>query len=209
MLALLPIIANLAPALAGFLFGDKAEATAAGISKIATDLFGSADKDTIEAAIARDPALALAFKSKLIEQQQELARQADAERDRTHQQRLAEYADIQSARAREIATKDVFLPKLALSILCLFGVVVLTVLIGSGLLLVGRVTIVNVDVAMTVMTLIGGLVGYVTNSTTQVLTYYFGSSSGSKDKSDTLSAALTASVKPAGDGIAARAPKVA
>ena len=79
-------------------------------------------------------------------------------------------ADRADARAREIAVKDRLVPVLALIILVGFFVTVAYVLSGQ------------VDLGGEQAVLIGTLVGYVSAKAEQVVAYYFGSSSGSKEK---------------------------
>jgi len=79
-------------------------------------------------------------------------------------------ADRADARAREIAIKDRLVPVLAMIILLGFFATVAYVLSGQ------------VDLSGETAVLIGTLVGYVSAKAEQVVGYYFGSSSGSKEK---------------------------
>jgi len=64
-------------------------------------------------------------------------------------------------------------------------------LLGLFQLATGGIQLADVGLAATVFTLLGSLVGYVSNAAQQILGYWFGSSRGSAEKT----AALAASVK--------------
>jgi hypothetical protein len=82
--------------------------------------------------------------------------------------------DRASARAREVATKDVTTKILAYSVVGAFIAVVGTILLG---------------VARVESVLAGTLVGYLSAKAEQVIAYYFGSSSGSTRKTEILAKA--------------------
>jgi hypothetical protein len=86
-----------------------------------------------------------------------------------------EVEDRTSARSAYAATKDYMVPGLAALIVTAFVVVVGGVLFGH----------VAVDGALA-----GTLIGYLSAKAEQVLAFYFGSSKGSKNKDDSLAAAV-------------------
>jgi hypothetical protein len=81
------------------------------------------------------------------------------------------YADIDSARKREVALQDKAVPRLA-------SLVVVGFLGMVGMVLGGYAKVDTV--------LAGSLIGYVSGASTQVLAYYFGTSKSSSDKNQLL-----------------------
>lgn len=81
----------------------------------------------------------------------------------------------------------------------ILGVVVLLVwaalttltLVGLYDMLTGGIKITDVGIVATVFTVLGTTVGYISNSAQQVLSYYFGSSRGSQQKTTAMAEAIT------------------
>lgn len=96
----------------------------------------------------------------------------ELEQERIHQ------ADRDSARDREKATGDVWTPRV------LAGVVMVGFFAAVGYVFSGKVGLTG-EQGM----LVGTLVGYVSAKADQVISYYFGSSAGSKQKTDALARA--------------------
>jgi len=79
------------------------------------------------------------------------------------------------------------------------GVVVLAVwallsaltLLGLYHMLVGGIKITDAGIVATVFTVLGTMVGYISNSAQQVLSYYFGSSRGSQQKTTAMAEAIS------------------
>lgn len=82
------------------------------------------------------------------------------------------YQDIANARAREIAVRDTTPRNLAYLVIGFTGACIVATLAGFT----------KVDTALA-----GTLIGYLVAEARSALAYYFGSSSGSKDKDDALS----------------------
>ena len=99
-------------------------------------------------------------------------------------------ADLASARQAHSQNHAVFW--MGVAILCTFAAVMGLVLWGSFAILQGSITIKDVAVVAAVMGLIGTVVGYVAANAQQVVSYFFGSSRGSVDKSSQLADAVKA-----------------
>lgn len=80
----------------------------------------------------------------------------------------------------------------------ILGVVVLIVwaslsaltLLGLYHMLIGGIRITDAGIVATVFTVLGTMVGYISNSAQQVLSYYFGSSRGSHQKTTAMADAI-------------------
>lgn len=165
-------IATYAPALGAALApvtGGMSAVIGSGIG-ILGKVFGLGDKpdpDALKQAISTDPQAAL--KLALADKEWQL-QMYQAETDRLKVQ----IDDIKSAREREVAVKDNVNRNLAFIIVVSFIVMVGGTLAGYA----------KVDSA-----LMGTLVGYLSAKAEQVLSYYFGSSRGSMEKTQLLARA--------------------
>jgi hypothetical protein len=101
-------------------------------------------------------------------------------------------ADTSDARHQFAGNDNVFL--LGCIILGAFGVLMGLVLTGCFFLMTGKVTVDPGTLAVCAG-LIGTVVGYVAANAQQVVSFFYGSSKGSKDSGDRLGAALTESIK--------------
>lgn len=158
------LIAKTAPLLGGVLLGP---AGAAGGKLIASALGTSEDPEAIAHAIKTDPSAMLKLKQLNNSHKLELEKLLiNGENKRLE----LNHADTASARAREVALKDRTPKILAYSIVVgFFGVI-------GYLLANGMASIADNPIAMM-------LLGTLASAVTLVLGYYFGSSSGSKNKS--------------------------
>lgn len=104
-------------------------------------------------------------------------------------------ADAVSARQTFGSNENVFV--LGVWILLIFAALMGTVLVGLFFLMTGRV---NVDpgVLTACGTLIGTIVGYVAANAQQVVSFFYGSSKGSKDSGAAIGQALAESIKQQG-----------
>lgn len=98
-------------------------------------------------------------------------------------------ADTSDARHVFAENKGVFW--LGISVLVTFAVVMGGVLWGSFEILTGGITVKDVAIVATVSGLIGTVVGYVAANAQQVVSYFFGSSRGSADKTAAMSQAIS------------------
>ena len=83
--------------------------------------------------------------------------------------------------------KDVGTFWLGVVILIVFGVTMGMSLYGSYQILKGGITILDVSAVAAVSGFIGSIIGYVAASAQQVVSYFYGSSAGSKQKTDAMS----------------------
>lgn len=97
-------------------------------------------------------------------------------------------ADVQDARQAHSKNPEVFW--LGIAILVTFGLVMGAVMWGSFLLLTGGIKPKDVATVGLVSGLIGTVVGYVAANAQQVVGYFYGSSQGSKDKTDAIASAV-------------------
>ena len=98
-------------------------------------------------------------------------------------------ADTSDARHVFAENKGVFW--LGISVLVTFAAVMAGVLWGSFELLTGGITIKDVAIVATVSGMVGTVVGYVAANAQQVVSYFFGSSRGSADKTAAMSQAIS------------------
>lgn len=101
-------------------------------------------------------------------------------------------ADTASARASFSGNENVFV--LGCIILGAFGVLMGLVLTGCFFLMTGRVTVDPGTLAVCAG-LIGTVVGYVAANAQQVVSFFYGSSKGSKDSGDRIGQALSESIR--------------
>lgn len=106
--ALLPIALSAVPALARWVFGDKAADTAQAVSDVVRQVTGAADPATAAAALAANPELAATLQIRLAEIAADRERAADAAR--TEELRLLLTADAAQAatNAAEAQSGDLF-----------------------------------------------------------------------------------------------------
>ena len=97
-------------------------------------------------------------------------------------------ADTADAREKNSDNDKVFW--LGIVVLLVFAGVIIAALAGAYQLLIGGMIIKDAGIAATVFTLIGTLVGYVAANAQQVIAFFFGSSKGSKEKTDAMAAAF-------------------
>lgn len=189
------LIKGVAPVLGTALGGPAGGVAASAISRA---IFGGEDKPVDQVADAIKSAAASGTLSPDIVQKIQAAendfqiqlKNIALETERLGLQRDQTYiADTQNARAVHGQNDRVFW--LGIAVLCTFALVTISVLLGSVAILQGGIGIKDPGAIGMVSTMIGAVVGYVAAHAQQVVAYFFGSSQGSKDKSDQLSAALS------------------
>lgn len=97
-------------------------------------------------------------------------------------------ADTSDARHVFAENKGVF--RLGIVILVTFAGIMGAVLWGSYEIMVGGITIKDVAIVATVSGMVGTVVGYVAANAQQVVSYFFGSSRGSSDKTAAMAQAV-------------------
>lgn len=189
-LGLQALVTSLVPAAAKHLFGSGGEAVAKEIVGVATEVFGSNDEREIEKAIAKDPALAMQFKLRVMEI-------ADKESERKFQLIVEELNDVKNARAMQQATNGNTVPSLALATVLLFFVSNGLMLYGAYMLLTTGINVKNTDLAVAVAGFVGQVAGFVNAKTDMVYGFFFGSSVSARSNAANTSNALADIAKKA------------
>lgn len=176
------IVKAVAPTIATALGGPFA---GLGVKALSEALLGNSDgtEDQVaEAVLAANPEQLLSIKQ---------ADQAFATRMKELDIDLEKnyIADTSDARHVFAENKGVFW--LGISVLVTFAAVMVGVLWGSFEILTGGITVKDVAIVATVSGLIGTVVGYVAANAQQVVSYFFGSSRGSADKTAAMSSAIS------------------
>ena len=78
---------------------------------------------------------------------------------------------------------------LGISILALFAITMIMSLYGAYQILLGGIIVKDVSVVAAISGFIGTIIGYIASSAQQVIGFFYGSSVGSKQKSDAMAAA--------------------
>jgi hypothetical protein len=159
-----------------------------------------ADSDSITTAVANaTPEQLISLRSREMdfkERMQALGFQQEREmRAFDIEETKALIEDTTSARGAFGSNENVF--TLGCIILSVFGLLMALVLTGCFFLMTGRVTVDSGTLAVCAG-LIGTVVGYVAANAQQVVSFFYGSSKGSKDSGDRIGAALTESIKQQG-----------
>ena len=79
---------------------------------------------------------------------------------------------------------------LGIAILMLFSITMAMSLYGAYQILLGGITIKDVSVVAAISGFIGSIIGYIASSAQQVIGFFYGSSAGSKQKSDAMGDAI-------------------
>lgn len=169
------VVAVLADKLLGGSTGDPVKDEA----QIASVLAGGITPELRAKILDGEQALKLAMVQAGIEE-----RRIDADVDK------AVLQDVANARQAHGASRDLFW----LGVIILVAWVVLTAgtLLGLYQILTGGMKLVDAGIAATVFTVLGSLIGYVSNIAQQVVSYWFGSSRGSNEKTQAMASAITA-----------------
>ncbi len=175
MLPLIPLALSIAPELARWLFGDKAEATTAAVSAAITQITGTPDQAAAQAVLARDPQVAANLRVELAR----IAADAEAASQQATLGTLqAGLKDVADARGQTIALAQArsasqYAPAaVSLVVLSTFGLVMWAALTRS--LPDGSETVLNM------------LLGTLAAMATSVVSYWVGSSAGSATKTQML-----------------------
>lgn len=98
-------------------------------------------------------------------------------------------SDVADARKAHGADKDVL--TLGIAVLVVWAVLMGATLYGLHAMLTQGIKIVDVGIVATVFTILGSILGYVSNNAQQVISYYFGTSRGSSKKTDMMADAVS------------------
>lgn len=174
---------SVVPSLAGLLFGKTGQVVTEQVLDAAKGIFGTDDKDEIERAIAAKPELAWEFKSKLLDIR-------DKEAQREHDERMAELEDKKNARATQQATNSKVTPTIAIATVILFFVSNGLILTGAYFALTSGIEVKNVELALAVAAIVGGIVTNVNAKADQVFGFFFGSSVSARSNAQQTQTAL-------------------
>ena len=175
MMPLVPLLLGIAPTVASWILGDKTGGAVEKVTGIAREILGTDDSSGIEAAIARDPNLALQFKTALIQAE------ADA-RWLEHEAILAQIRDVQGAREETVRLAEAKSP-------IAYGAVLVSaiVLVGFAVMLW---LVIREEVPANQRDMVTLLLGTLAGMASSVVAYWVGSSNGSMQKSAVLEKAL-------------------
>lgn len=120
-------------------------------------------------------------------QQMGFAHAADMRRAEIEESRLFA-ADTDAARRAHAGDRGVF--RLGVCVLVTFAAIAGTSLYGAYKILIDGLQVVDIGTVAGVFGLIGTIIGYASAKADQVISYFFGSSRGSKEKTDAMAAAV-------------------
>lgn len=176
-------VGAIAPTLATMLGGPLAGTAVAALSNV---FFGTTDKSEAE---VQQAVLTGMTPDKIVEM-----RKIDKEHEQTMARIGFDYAKLNSSQelayvadtadARKYKDDKTFW--LGVVILVVFAITMGMSLYGAFQLLVGGITLKDVAVVAAVSGFVGSIIGYISANAQQVVSYFYGSSSGSKQKSDAI-----------------------
>lgn len=176
-IGLISLATKAAPSIARWLGFPE---TASSIEGIAKSIFGTSDEKAIENIAAQRPDL-------WIQWQMQINQLADKNEQRLHEERMAEFQDIASARNTYVETKNNTTPVLATITVAAFFVVNIVALWGAYELLTGNIKVTNIEFALMCASTAGTILGWVNSKADMVWAFFFGSSRGSQEKTAALS----------------------
>lgn len=171
---LIPLLLNLAPTVASWVLGDKtgkAVDQVAGIIKETTGLDGDP-----AAALSQNPELALRLKEALIRAESE-------ERQRQHEEVLAQLADVASARTQ---TVDLAMAGSAIA----WGAPIISVIVTAGFFAM-LYLVFTCEIPDGSQRLADIMLGWLGAAFSAVVGYWVGSSAGSAQKTNAIERVLT------------------
>ena len=175
MMPLVPLLLGIAPTVASWILGDKTGGAVEKVTSIAREVLGSDDPSDIEAAIVRDPNVALEFRQSIIQAEADARRQA-------HEEVLARLADVQGARSQTVSLAQARSPIARGAV-----VVSVIVLVGfAGMLWL----VIREEVPANQRDMVTLLLGTLAGMASSVVAYWVGSSSGSMQKNAAMEKAL-------------------
>lgn len=181
--AIVGLATSLLPSIAGWIFGKTGETVTGHVLDAAKEIFGTEDKDQIEQAIAANPELAFRFKEKLLDIR-------DREAERAHKERMAEFQDVQNARSAQTGPHATVTPTIAVSTVLLFFISNALILWGAYKAMTSGIEVKNVELALAVSAIVGGIVTNVNSKADQVYGFFFGSSVSARSNAHATQTAL-------------------
>lgn len=191
------LVGGIAPVLGTALGGPLAGVA---IKAIADQMLGKPDATETEVATALAQGLSgeqiVALKAAETAFDLEM-KKLDIDVLKINQQTEAAYiTDTNDARKAFAGNDNVYV--LGVCILITFATLMGAVLTGCFLMMTGYFSV-DPNIAAICSGMIGTVIGYVAANAQQVVSYFYGSSKGSKDNGERIGAALTASIKASGD----------
>ena len=172
------LLASTVPALIKYFGGEHEAEIAEKVISVAKQVTGKETPDAATAAINASPELSLKFQEAILSQELELRRLSLREKE-------LYVTDVQDA--RKYRDEKVF--RLGLTILVSFVIVMSMSLYGLYKIVSGTVTV-DSNLLAAVIGLVGAIIGYFAANAQQVVSYFFGSSAGSTQKSDNITDAI-------------------
>jgi lysozyme family protein len=183
MLPLIAIAASLVPELIRLINGDKTNKLAAEVSHVVTDVVGTQDETQARAKLT-DPAVAAKLQTRLAEialDAQRVQAQAESEQRQADFNKLKTIlADAQGARSLTTTLADKGSP-------IAWGAPIISVIIGIGFFIVLGMAIFGGDfITKNNSNIVYTLVGTMATGFATAISFWLGSSQGSRDKDDTV-----------------------
>lgn len=172
-----PLAGGVVAVLADKLLGGSTGDPVADEAKIAGMLSGGITPEIRAKIIDAETALKIEMLKTGLEE-----RRIDADVDK------ATLVDVQDARKSHAGNGDVM--TLGIIILIVWAALTGATLFGLYAMLIGGIQLADVGVVATVFTVLGSIVGYVSNIAQQVVGFYFGSSRGSNQKTTVMADAI-------------------
>jgi lysozyme family protein len=183
MFPLIGIAASLVPELIRLISGDKTDTLATKVSQVVTNVAGTQDETQARAKLA-DPAIAARLQTRLTEIALDAQKvQAQAEREQRQadlDKIIAMLADAQGARSLTATLADKGSP-------IAWGAPIISVIIGIGFFMVLGMAIFGGDfITKNNTNIVYTLVGTMATGFATAISFWLGSSQGSRDKDDTV-----------------------
>jgi len=182
------LLATVAPTMAGMVGTPLTGiAVSAGLKAFGIEPSGDhkADEESLGNAMASATPEQLAVIKKADNDFKVQMRQLDIDDKKLQRLQDKDYIDDTSdARHVHADNKSVF--RLGIAIIVGFFIVMAAVLYGGYLIITGGIAVADPGVFGAVMTIVGTVIGYLAGNAQQVVSFCFGSSRGSKQKTDVL-----------------------
>lgn len=175
-------LAQFVPQLTKWITGsDKAEQVAEKAIDIAKQVTGREDGEAAIDELRANPELVLQYRTALLAQEVEI-RKLGIEEVKVY------VDDTKDARDKFSQNDRVFF--LGVVVLLVFAALCAFAMAGCYQLLTKGLTGIDVGTVAAVSTFVGTVIGYMANNAQQVISFFFGSSQGSKDKTDAMANAV-------------------
>lgn len=160
--------------------GEKAADAAEKVVSVAEAITGAQGQQAVDLIQAK-PELQVELQKRLADERQFFA-------DLEFKREQLYVGETQDARHVHAGDRGVYW--LGIAVLATFAIVMVACLYGAYKLLTGGLTIKDIGIVAAVFGFLGTIVGYVAANAQQVVSYFFGSSRGSTDKSREMADAI-------------------